>query len=201
MNKLANEKDVVKEEIEMENNNEENDVVETIEQAEAELVEDTEEDVNAELSKANERIAELEVKLEEAENRILRQAADFENYKRRARLDLETATTYRAQSLVNELLPALDNFERALQIEATNDQAKSIMQGVEMVYRSIVEALKKEGVEAIESVGAQFDPTLHQAVMQADEPDAESNVVLEEFQKGYKLKDRVLRPSMVKVNQ
>ncbi|WP_449537033.1 nucleotide exchange factor GrpE [Ferdinandcohnia sp. Marseille-Q9671] len=198
---MANEKDVVKEEIEMENNNEENDVVETIEQAEAELVEDTEEDVNAELSKANERIAELEVKLEEAENRILRQAADFENYKRRARLDLETATTYRAQSLVNELLPALDNFERALQIEATNDQAKSIMQGVEMVYRSIVEALKKEGVEAIESVGAQFDPTLHQAVMQADEPDAESNVVLEEFQKGYKLKDRVLRPSMVKVNQ
>jgi molecular chaperone GrpE len=201
VNKLANEKDVVKEEIQIENNNEENDVVETIEQAEAELVEDTEEDVNAELSKANERIAELEVKLEEAENRILRQAADFENYKRRARLDLETATTYRAQSLVNELLPALDNFERALQIEATNDQAKSIMQGVEMVYRSIVEALKKEGVEAIESVGAQFDPTLHQAVMQADEPDAESNVVLEEFQKGYKLKDRVLRPSMVKVNQ
>ncbi|MFT4412693.1 nucleotide exchange factor GrpE [Fredinandcohnia humi] len=180
---------------------EENDVVETIEQVEAELVEESENKGQDELSKANERIAELEAKLEEAENRILRIQADFENYKRRARLDQETASTYRAQSLVSDLLPALDNFERALQIEAKDDHAKSILQGMDMVYRSIVEALKKEGVEAIEAVGTQFDPHLHQAVMQVDEPDVESNVVLEEFQKGYKLKDRVLRPSMVKVNQ
>jgi len=198
---LANENEVVKEEIELEEANVENDVVETIEQAEAELVEEQEDNVQAELSKANEKIAELEAKLEEAESRILRQVADFENFKRRARLDQETAATYRSQSLVTDLLPALDNFERALQIEATNDQAKSIMQGVEMVYRSIIDALKKEGVEAIEAVGTQFDPNVHQAVMQVSEPDTESNVVLEEFQKGYKLKDRVLRPSMVKVNE
>lgn len=201
MSVLANENEVVKEEIEVEEANVDNDVVETIEQAEAELVEEQENDVNAELSKANEKIAELEAKLEEAENRILRQVADFENFKRRARLDQETAATYRAQSLVNDLLPALDNFERALQVEATNEQAKSIMQGVEMVYRSIIDALKKEGVEAIEAVGKPFDPNVHQAVMQVSDPDAESNVVLEEFQKGYKLKDRVLRPSMVKVNE
>nr|WP_317616385.1 nucleotide exchange factor GrpE [Bacillus sp. HNG] len=187
--------------MEVEEGNVDHDVVETIEQAEAELVEEQENDVNAELSKANEKIAELEAKLGEAENRILRQVADFENFKRRARLDQETAATYRAQSLVNDLLPALDNFERALQVEATNEQAKSIMQGVEMVYRSIIDALKKEGVEAIEAVGKPFDPNVHQAVMQVSDPDAESNVVLEEFQKGYKLKDRVLRPSMVKVNE
>nr|WP_278186131.1 nucleotide exchange factor GrpE [Bacillus timonensis] len=187
--------------MEVEEANVEHDVVETIEQAEAELVEEQDNDVNAELSKANDKIAELEAKLEEAENRILRQVADFENFKRRARLDQETAATYRAQSLVSDLLPALDNFERALEVEATNEQAKSIMQGVEMVYRSIIDALKKEGVETIESVGKQFDPNVHQAVMQVSEPDAESNVVLEEFQKGYKLKDRVLRPSMVKVNE
>nr|WP_309099856.1 nucleotide exchange factor GrpE [Fredinandcohnia onubensis] len=198
---MANENEVVKEEIELEEANVDNDVVETIEQAEAELVEEQEDNVQAELSKANEKIAELEAKLEEAESRILRQVADFENFKRRARLDQETAATYRSQSLVTDLLPALDNFERALQIEATNDQAKSIMQGVEMVYRSIIDALKKEGVEAIEAVGTQFDPNVHQAVMQVSEPDTESNVVLEEFQKGYKLKDRVLRPSMVKVNE
>jgi molecular chaperone GrpE len=198
---LANENEVVKEEIELEEANVDNDVVETIEQAEAELVEEQEDNVQAELSKANEKIAELEAKLEEAESRILRQVADFENFKRRARLDQETAATYRSQSLVTDLLPALDNFERALQIEATNDQAKSIMQGVEMVYRSIIDALNKEGVEAIEAVGTQFDPNVHQAVMQVSEPDTESNVVLEEFQKGYKLKDRVLRPSMVKVNE
>lgn len=201
MSVLANENEVVKEEIELEEANVDNDVVETIEQAEAELVEEQEDNVQAELSKANEKIAELEAKLEEAESRILRQVADFENFKRRARLDQETAATYRSQSLVTDLLPALDNFERALQIEATNDQAKSIMQGVEMVYRSIIDALKKEGVEAIEAVGTQFDPNVHQAVMQVSEPDTESNVVLEEFQKGYKLKDRVLRPSMVKVNE
>lgn len=198
---MANENEVVKEEIELEEANVDNDVVETIEQAEAELVEEQEDNVQAELSKANEKIAELEAKLEEAESRILRQVADFENFKRRARLDQETAATYRSQSLVTDLLPALDNFERALQIEATNDQAKSIMQGVEMVYRSIIDALKKEGVEAIEAVGTQFDPNVHQAVMQVSEPDTESNVVLEEFQKGYKLKDRVLRPTMVKVNE
>jgi len=198
---LANENEVVKEDIELEETNVDNDVVETIEQAEAELVEEQEDNVQAELSKANEKIAELEAKLEEAESRILRQIADFENFKRRARLDQETAATYRSQSLVTDLIPALDNFERALQIEATNDQAKSIMQGVEMVYRSIIDALKKEGVEAIEAVGTQFDPNVHQAVMQVSEPDTESNVVLEEFQKGYKLKDRVLRPSMVKVNE
>nr|WP_304218793.1 nucleotide exchange factor GrpE [Fredinandcohnia onubensis] len=198
---MANENEVVKEEIELEEANVDNDVVETIEQAEAELVEEQEDNVQAELSKANEKIAELEAKLEEAESRILRQVADFENFKRRARLDQETAATYRSQSLVTDLLPALDNFERALQIEATNDQAKSIMQGVDMVYRSIIDALKKEGVEAIEAVGTQFDPNVHQAVMQVSEPDTESNVVLEEFQKGYKLKDRVLRPSMVKVNE
>ncbi|MEH7379895.1 nucleotide exchange factor GrpE [Bacillus sp. JJ1533] len=198
---MANENEVVKEEIEVEEVTADQDVVETIEQAEAELVEEQENDVNAELSKANEKIAELEAKLEDAENRILRQVADFENFKRRARLDQETAAKYRAQSLVNDLLPALDNFERALQVEATNEQAESIKQGVEMVYRSIIDALKKEGVEAIEAVGTQFDPNVHQAVMQVSEPDAESNVVLEEFQKGYKLKDRVLRPSMVKVNE
>lgn len=193
---LATDKETLQEEM-----NEETEVVETVEQVEAELVEESEAEANEELSKANEKIAELEAKLSEAENRILRNQADFENYKRRVRLDQEAASTYRAQSLVTDLLPALDNFERALKMEAQDDAAKSLLQGMDMVYRSIVEALKKEGVEAIEAVGKQFDPHIHQAVMQVEEADAESNIVLEEFQKGYKLKDRVIRPSMVKVNQ
>jgi molecular chaperone GrpE len=78
---------------------------------------------------------------------------------------------------------------------------KSILQGMDMVYRQLVEALKKEGVEAIESVGQPFDPHLHQAVMQVEDSSFEANTVIEEFQKGYKLKDRIIRPSMVKVNQ
>lgn len=150
---------------------------------------------------ANAKIAELEGKLEEAENRIYRLQADFENSRRRARLDLEASEKYRAQSLISDLLPALDNFERALQMEAENEQAKSILQGMEMVYRSLVEAIKKEGAEQIEAVGKEFDPHMHQAVMQVEDENFDSNIVVEEFQKGYKLKDRVIRPSMVKVNQ
>lgn len=147
------------------------------------------------------RIQELEAKLQEAENRYLRLQADFDNSRRRARIDLEAAQKYRAQSLITNLLPALDNFERALQIEPDNEQTKGLLQGMDMVYRNLSEALKSEGLETIEAVGTPFDPHMHQAVMQVEDPSFESNVVVEEFQKGYKLKDKVIRPSMVKVNQ
>ena len=146
------------------------------------------------------RLAELEAKYEELENRYLRLQADFDNSRRRARLDLEAAHKYKAQSLASELLQALDNFERATKIEADNEQTKSLLLGMEMVYKSIVEALRKEGVEPIEAVGKEFDPHLHQAVMQVEDDSFGPNTVVEEFQKGYKLKDRVLRPAMVKVN-
>jgi molecular chaperone GrpE len=146
-------------------------------------------------------IQALTNKLEEADNRYLRLQADFDNFRRRTRLDIEAGEKYRAQKLAIELLPALDNFERALNIEADNEQSKSLLQGMEMVYRGLVEALKKEGVEAIEAVGKEFDPNFHQAVMTAEDENYGTNIVIEEFQKGYMLKDRVLRPSMVKVNQ
>ncbi|AOL35229.1 nucleotide exchange factor GrpE [Geobacillus thermoleovorans] len=154
-----------------------------------------------ELAAAKAQIAELEAKLSEMEHRYLRLYADFENFRRRTRQEMEAAEKYRAQSLASDLLPVLDNFERALKIETDNEQAKSILQGMEMVYRSLVDALKKEGVEAIEAVGKPFDPYLHQAVMQAEAEGYEPNTVVEELQKGYKLKDRVLRPAMVKVSQ
>ncbi|GKU81327.1 nucleotide exchange factor GrpE [Niallia sp. NCCP-28] len=172
-----------------------------------EVVEEVFEEVQAEssgeenLKAAEVKIADLEAKLENEANRYLRLQADFDNSRRRARLDLEAAQTYRAQSLVMDLLPAIDNFERALKMEATQEQAQSLYTGMEMVYRGLLEALKKEGVEAIESVGSEFDPHLHQAVMQVEVEGTEPNTVIEEFQKGYKLKDRVIRPAMVKVSQ
>jgi molecular chaperone GrpE len=146
-------------------------------------------------------IQNLTSKLEEADNRYLRLQADFDNFRRRTRLDIEAGEKYKAQKLVTELLPALDNFERALQIEADNEQTRSLLQGMEMVYRGIVDALKKEGVEPIEAVGKEFNPNFHQAVMQGEDENFGSNIVTDEFQKGYMLKDRVIRPSMVKVNQ
>lgn len=148
-----------------------------------------------------EKVDELQAKLTETEGRTLRLQADFENYKRRVQMDKQAADKYRAQSLVSDILPALDNFERAMQVEATDEQTKSLLQGMEMVHRQLLEALTKEGVEVIEAVGKQFDPNEHQAIMQVEDSEFESNAVVEEFQKGYKLKDRVIRPSMVKVNQ
>ncbi|WP_440602563.1 nucleotide exchange factor GrpE [Bacillus sp. GB_SG_008] len=189
----------------MEERNEQ--VVEEVKEAQTEEAvapENSEETVVEEKSKAallQEKVDELQAKLSETEGRMLRLQADFENYKRRVQLDKQAAEKYRSQSLVSDILPALDNFERAMQVEASDEQMKSLLQGMEMVYRQLLEALNKEGVEAIEAVGKQFDPHEHQAVMQVEDSEFESNAVVEELQKGYKLKDRVIRPSMVKVNQ
>ncbi|MBP3038924.1 nucleotide exchange factor GrpE [Bacillaceae bacterium Marseille-Q3522] len=162
---------------------------------------DTDDADHETLNEALEKVAMLEKKLDDEKNRYLRLQADYENSRRRARLDLEAANKYRAQTIISEIIPAIDNFERALQVEAEDEKVKSLLQGMEMVYRSLLQALKKEGAEPIEAVGKEFDPHLHQAVMQVSDPSYESNIVVEEFQKGYRLKDRVIRPSMVKVNQ
>ena len=201
---MAEEKEILNEEA-----IEETETVETNEDTVAETADtntaspEVNEEISIEdqLKAAQEKTAALEAKLEEADNRYYRLQADFENSRRRARLDLEASEKYRAQSLITNLLPAIDNFERALQMEADSEQAKSILQGMEMVYRSLLDALKNEGAEQIEAVGKEFDPHIHQAVMQVEVEGFDSNQVVEEFQKGYMLKDRVIRPSMVKVNQ
>lgn len=156
---------------------------------------------NQELIEAQAKIAELEAQLEQKENRYLRLQADFDNFRRRSKLELEASEKYRAQSLITDLLPALDNFDRALSTQVDEEQAKTLKQGMEMVYKSLVDALKKEGAEQIDAVGQEFDPNFHQAIMQVEDANFGSNIVVEEFQKGFTLKDRVIRPSMVKVNQ
>ena len=153
------------------------------------------------LEEALAKVAELENKLQDADNRYLRLQADMDNMRRRNRLETEAQEKYRAQKLVAELLPALDNFERALTIQTDNEQVKTMMQGMEMVYRGIVEALKTEGVSAIETEGKEFDPNYHHAVMQEEVEGIQPNTVILELQKGYVLKDRVIRPAMVKVSQ
>jgi molecular chaperone GrpE len=195
---VSNEKNVAEQEEAVDTSqNEQSDADVEVVSAEDVIIEDASEAGD----ESEQKIAELQAKLDETENKMLRAQADFDNFKRRSRLDQEAAQKYRAQSLVSEIIPALDNFERALQIEADNDQTKSLLQGMNMVYNQLVQALKNEGVEAINSVGEQFDPHLHQAVMQIEDENYESNSVVEELQKGYKLKDRVIRPAMVKVNQ
>lgn len=147
------------------------------------------------------KLAELQAKLDDEENRHLRLRADFDNMRRRNQLDREAAEKYRAQNLLSDLLPVLDNFERALQVETTSEEAASIIKGIEMVYRSLIEATEKEGLQVIKAEGEPFDPNVHQAVMQEQDSEKETGVVLRELQKGYVLKDRVLRPTMVSVNE
>jgi molecular chaperone GrpE len=171
---------------------------ETVETVPAEAAENNDEN---ELLVLKEKNNELEKKLEEADNRYLRLQADFDNFRRRTRLDSEAGEKYRAQKLILDILPSIDNFERALSIEAADSQSNPLLQGMEMVYRGLLDALKKEGLEPIEAVGKEFDPHLHQAVMQGEDENFGANIVSQEFQKGYMLKDRVIRPSMVKVNQ
>ncbi len=203
MNKLAEDKTTMNEEIQEDVNAEDNAeaVFEEVQQEETTAEAQGTDSLASDLEAANAKIAELEAKIESESNRYLRLQADFDNSRRRAKLDLEAAQTYRAQNLVLDLLPAIDNFERAMKIEATEEQAKSLYTGMEMVYRGLLDALEKEGVEVIKSVGTEFDPHLHQAVMQVEVEDTDPNIVVEEFQKGYKLKDRVIRPAMVKVSQ
>ena len=151
------------------------------------------------LEEANKKIAELEKNLKEMENKYLRLHADFDNFRRRSRLDFEASQKYRAQNLVEELIPAIDNFDRALKMEVKTEEGQSLLKGMQMIFNNIMSALEKEGVEPIDAVGKEFDPHFHQAVMQVSDENFESNTVVEELQKGYKLKDRVIRPSMVKV--
>ncbi|MFB5194629.1 MULTISPECIES: nucleotide exchange factor GrpE [Bacillaceae] len=161
----------------------------------------TEQTEDSPVDEKDQEIQLLKEKLEEADNRYLRLQADFDNFRRRSRLDLEASQKYRAQKLITDLLPAIDNFERAMKIEADNEQTKTLLQGMDMVYRSLLDALKNEGVEPIESVGKEFNPHQHQAVMQGEDENYGPNIVTDEFQKGYLLKDRVIRAAMVKVNQ
>ena len=143
----------------------------------------------------------LREELEAERNKYLRLMADFDNYKRRAVKDRQEAEKFRAQSVLVDLLPVLDNFERALAMGTGSEESSSLLKGVEMVQKSLLEAVKREGLEEIKSVGEAFDPNVHQAVMQEKDDSAEAGSVLMELQKGYTLKGRVLRPAMVKVNE
>ncbi|MGE8035273.1 nucleotide exchange factor GrpE [Lysinibacillus sp. NPDC093692] len=190
MTETTENKDLVQEDVQAENEVEETEV--KVEEQEVELT--IEEQYEA-------KLAELQVKLDDEENRHIRLRADFDNIRRRNQLDREAAEKYRAQTLLSDLLPVIDNFERALQVEATSEETASIVKGIEMVYRSLIEATEKEGLQIIKAEGEQFDPNVHQAVMQEQDSEKETGVVLRELQKGYILKDRVLRPTMVSVNE
>ena len=147
-------------------------------------------------------IEELKRTAEEHYQRYLRTQADFDNFRRRSRQEKEEFAKYASQKLIEGLLPIVDNFERAVAASREQQDFESLAKGVEMIRRQLAQLLEGEGLQAIEAIGQPFNPELHQAIMQVEAEDGQgSGIVVEELQKGYILKDRVIRPSMVKVTE
>jgi molecular chaperone GrpE len=131
-------------------------------------------------------------------DRLLRQAAEFDNYRKRTERERREMAQYAAGDLLEALLPVVDDFERALQAEAGSDAA-AYRQGVELIYKQLQDQLTKRGVKAVEAVGQPFDPHFHQAITYEASPGREEGEVIDEVRRGYLLGDRLLRPAMVKV--
>lgn len=154
-----------------------------------------------EMTETNDETVSLKQAVEDLKDQLLRNAAELENFKRRMNEERAREVKYRSQSIVTNIIPAIDNFERALSSAVEDENTKTFLTGFKMIHAQLVEALTQEGVEVIAAEGVAFDPTVHQAVMQEAVEGVESGIVLQELQKGYKLKDRVIRPSMVKVSE
>ncbi|MBI1910850.1 MAG: nucleotide exchange factor GrpE [Deltaproteobacteria bacterium] len=145
--------------------------------------------------------SELEAKTKEAEenyNKFLRSVADLDNYRKRAEKEKADAISYANESIMEDILPVVDNFERALVHANSEQNVESLRQGVQLIIDQMYAVLKKFGLQEIKSVGGKFDPSLHHAISQ-EESEAEPDSVVKEFQKGYLLKGRLLRPAMVAV--
>ncbi len=148
------------------------------------------------IAKLEETVIRLEEDKESSINSLQRMKADFSNYRKRTDKEMGKVQSNTIVELIRELLPVIDNFERALaQDESENDFRK----GIEMIYRQLVTFLEKQGVEVIDAVGEEFDHNYHHAVMQVEVENYDSGVIIEELQKGYILGDLVIRPAMVKV--
>ena len=145
-------------------------------------------------------VDKLKKQIDELKNEYARAYADTENLKKRLNAEAEQTRKYRIQDFAKEILPVIDNLERALQTEV-NEADEGFKKGVEMTYNQLITALKNEGVEVMDCLNKPFDPNLEQALMQEKKEGVESGIVIEVLQKGYLLKDRILRPAMVKVSE
>ncbi|MGN7414185.1 nucleotide exchange factor GrpE [Paenibacillus sp. SAF-068] len=159
-------------------------------EAQAEEIADQEQD----------ELARLKAEAEEQQQRYVRAQADFDNFRRRTQKEKEELAKYASMKLVTELVPVIDNFERAMATVPEGAEVESFSKGMQMIFRQLETVMNNEGLTAMESVGQPFNPEFHQAIMQVESDEYEEGIVVEEVQKGYMLKDKVLRPAMVKVS-
>ena len=170
--------------------------------------EEIKEEKKAEEPKEHKKEHKKDKKLEELQNEVntlkdknMRIAAEMVNTLRRKDEETTRLLKYSNESLITELLPVIDNFERALNVNATSNDIESYQKGMTMIYNSLKNILEKFEVKEIEAIDKEFDPSYHQAVMQEEKEGTKENIVIEVLQKGYTYKDKVIRPAMVKVSK
>lgn len=164
-----------------------------------ELKSGLESDVETIEVKLQNEIDELKSEVERLKNAYAKAYADTENVKKRLQNEADTNKKYRIQSFAKGILPAIDNLERAM--AASDDSESQLNKGVEMIYNQLIKSLKDEGVEEIDCLNKKFDPNFEQSIMVEKKEGVEPGVVIEVLQKGYMLKDRVLRAAMVKISE
>ncbi|MCH7918629.1 MAG: nucleotide exchange factor GrpE [Planctomycetes bacterium] len=154
-----------------------------------------------ELQTLQERVAALEEEKVELFEKLQRVSADYANFQKRVPKQLADSIGYEKEKIIKTLLPSLDNFERTLESAPAAENVDVLVKGIQIIYDQMVDVLKSHDVQEIKALGEQFDPMLHEAMLRKSEANEEDNVILEEYQKGYQLNGRVLRPSKVIVNK
>lgn len=152
-------------------------------------------------AKADKKADASKEKIAELEDKVKRQLAEFENFRNRTEKEKQTMFETGAKSVIEKILPVIDNFERGFATVEEADAEDAFVKGMNQVYKQMMDELEKIGVKPIEAIGQEFDPNFHNAVMQVENPEFESGVVVQEFMKGYTYRDSVVRHSMVAVNQ
>ncbi|WP_053957577.1 nucleotide exchange factor GrpE [Inediibacterium massiliense] len=170
-----------------------------------ETAKDNLEAIKEELKEENEEACEeekmkrLQEEKEEINSQFLRMTADFQNYKKRVEKEKSDIYTFANEKLILDMLPVVDNLQRAIKTYKDEGKDESFTQGIDMILKQLLEVFEKNGVKEIETMGKEFDPNFHHAVMQEECDGYESNMIIDVFQKGYTLNEKVIRPSMVKV--
>lgn len=201
---MAENKNISPEEMEEEilENEEINDTAEeeTVEEAEEAVAEEPEtEKEKGSFFKKKEKKDKKDEKIEELTDRVRRQMAEFDNFRKRTEKEKTQMFETGAKSIVEKILPVVDNFERGLAAVTEEEKGTPFVEGMEKIYKQMMTVLEEAGVKPIEAVGQEFDPNLHNAVMHVEDEKFGENIIAEEFQKGYMYRESVVRHSMVKV--
>lgn len=166
-----------------------------------EVIEDENSKIEYDIDKLLQDIEELQKINKELDNKYLMAYADAQNISKRAHKDAENLIINRTATLFEGIIPIVDNFQRALSIDVNDENLVQYLKGFELIYQQLNQIIKDVGVETIESLGKEFDPNFHQSIGSVKDESVVSNIVVEELQKGYKYKSKIIRPAMVKISE